>query len=134
MVDTLLICNKGTINSYLSSLVIAMNMKKNGENVAVVFMQEGLSALIDKKFQFSPGLESYSNAIENNAAMMGVPSDPFKLIQEANAIDVPLYACQAWMKLLGGNPPKFDIPKGLEKLELSDLVFEIANADKVLSI
>jgi len=134
MVEILIICKDGTFNSYLSTLVISMNLKKKGEDVAVVFMQEGLAALIEKRFRFSPGLEPYSKDIKDNAAMMGVPSDPFKLIEEANHVGVPLYACQAWRKLLGGKPPKFDIPEGLEKLELSDLVNEITKSAKVFSI
>jgi peroxiredoxin family protein len=134
MVKTLLICKDGTFNSYLSSLVIAMNTKKNGGDVAIVFMQGGLAALLNKGFRFSPELEVYSKDIKENATMMGVPSDPFKLIEEAKSMGVPLYACQAWMKLLGGKPPKFDIPKVLEKLELSDLVVEIEKAEKVVSI
>ena len=113
--DTLILCKEGTINSYLSGLVIAMSKKKKGEDVVVVFMQEGLAALLDKKFSYAPGLESHANDIEKNAAVMGVPSDPFKLIKEANNLGVPLYACQAWMKLLGGKPPKFAIPEGLQK-------------------
>jgi predicted peroxiredoxin len=134
MVDTIKISKDGTINSYLSSLVVAMNSKKKGIDVSVVFMQEGLAALIGKKFRFSRGLESYSENIKDNAAMMGVPSDPFKLIEHAKSMGIPLYACQAWMKLLGGRPPRFTIPEGLEKLELSDLIEILDNANKVITL
>lgn len=134
MVETLIICKEGTINSYLSSLVIAINKKTKGGNVSVVFMQEGLAALIDKKFKFAPGLEAYSKEIKNNAAIMGVPSEPFELIKKAKSIGIPLYACQAWMKLLGGKPPKFPIPEGLDKLELSELIETIDEAKKVITL
>ncbi len=134
MVETVILCKEGTINSYLSALVIAMNKKKKGEDVSVVFMQEGLAALVDKNFRFIPGLEPYAKDIEKNAAMMGIPSDPFELIKEANKVGVPLYACQAWMKLLGGKPPKFPIPDGLQKLELSELIKALNEAKKVFSI
>jgi len=134
MDDTIIICKEGTINSYLSSLVIAMNSKQKGNDISIVFMQEGLAALIDKKFSFPGGLEPYSEDIKKNAAMMGVPSDPFELIKHAKSMGVSLYACQAWMKLLGGKPPKFDIPEALEALELTDLVDAIAEAKKVFSL
>jgi peroxiredoxin family protein len=134
MSDTLIICKEGTINSFLSALVIAMNKKKKGEDVEVVFMQGGLAALLDKKFSYSLGLESYAKDIEKNAAMMGVPSDPFELIKEAKSLGVSLYACQAWMKLLGGKPTKFAIPEGLQKLELSELIDELELAKKVFTI
>ena len=134
MVETVILCKEGTINSYLSALVIAMNKKKKGEDVHVVFMQEGLAALVDKKFRFIPGLEPYAKDIEKNAAMMGIPSDPFELIKEANKVGVSLYACQAWMKLLGGKPPKFPIPDGLQKLELAELIKSLDEAKKVFSI
>lgn len=134
MVDTVILCKEGTINSYLSALVIAMNKKKRGEDILVVFMQEGLVALLDKKFRLSPGLEPYTKDIEKNAAMMGVPSDPFELIKEAKNVGVSLYACQAWMKLLGGKPSKFTVPEGLQKLELSELIEALDKAKKVISI
>ena len=134
MVETVILCKEGTINSYLSALVIAMNKKKKGDDVHVVFMQEGLAALVDKNFRFLPGLEPYAKDIEKNAAMMGVPSDPFELIKEANKVGVSLYACQAWMKLLGGKPPKFPIPDGLQNLELSELIKALDEAKKVFSI
>jgi len=111
-----------------------MNKKKKGDDVHVVFMQEGLASLVDKNFRFMPGLEPYAKDIEKNAAMMGVPSDPFELIKEANKVGVSLYACQAWMKLLGGKPPKFPIPDGLQKLELSELIKALDEAKKVFSI
>lgn len=134
MVETVILCKEGTINSYLSALVIAMNKKKKGEDILVVFMQEGLVALVDKKFRFAPGLEPYAKDIEKNAAMMGVPSDPFELIKEAKSVGVSLYACQAWMKLLGGKTPKFTVPEGLQKLELPELIEVLAEAKKVFSL
>jgi len=134
MVESLILCKEGTINSYLSALVIAMNKKKKGEDVSVVFMQEGLAALVDKKFRFTLGLEPYAKDIEKNAAMMGIPSDPFELIKEAKSVGVSLYACQAWMKLLGGKPPKFTVPEGLQKLELSELIEALDEAKKVFSL
>ncbi|MHA1669924.1 MAG: DsrE family protein [Promethearchaeota archaeon] len=134
MVETVILCKEGTINSYLSALVIAMNKKKKGDDVHVVFMQEGLAALVYKKFRFISGLEPYAKDIEKNAAMMGVPSDPFELIKEANKVGVSLYACQAWMKLLGGKPPKFPIPDGLQKLELTELIKSLDEAKKVFTI
>jgi peroxiredoxin family protein len=134
MVEIVIICKDGTINSYLSSLVIAINEKKKGRDISVVFMQEGLVALIDKKFRYAPSLKSYIKEIEKNANTMGVPTNPFELIKEAKKLGVPLYACQAWMKLLGGKPPKLAVPEGLDKLELSELVDLLAKANKVFSI
>ncbi len=131
---TIILCREGTINSYLSALVVAANRSKAGEDIAVVFMQEGLSALIDKKFRYDPGLEGYAEDIRKNAEAMGVPSDPFELIKMAKGAGVSLYACYAWMKLLGGKPPRFDIPEGLEKLELPDLLAEMAKAKQVITL
>jgi predicted peroxiredoxin len=134
MPETIVLCKEGTINSYLSALVVATNMKKAGEDIGVVFMQEGLAGLVDKTYRYDPGLEGYAEDIEKNAAEMGVPSDPFGLIKMASGAGVPLYACNAWMKLLGGKPPRFDIPEGLQKLELPDLLKELGKAKKVITI
>ncbi len=134
MAETIVLCKEGTINSYLSALIVATNRKKAGEDIAVVFMQEGLAALVDKKYRYDPGLECYAEDIEKNAAEMGVPSDPFGLIKMASGAGVPLFACYAWMKLLGGKPPRFDIPEGLQKLELKDLLEELGKAKKVITL
>jgi len=134
MPETIVICKEGTINSYLSSLIVAANMKKAGEDISVVFMQEGLAALVDKKFRYAPGLEGYAEDIKKNAAEMGVPSDPFELIKMASSAGVPLFACYAWMKLLGGKPPRFDVPEGLQKLDLPDLLEELGKAKKVITL
>ncbi len=134
MAETLILCKEGTINSYLSALIVATNEKKAGEDIAVVFMQEGLAALVDKKYRYAPGLEGYAEDIKKNAAEMGVPSDPFELIKMANSAGVPLFACYAWMKLLGGKPPGFEIPEGLQKLELTDLLKELGKAKKVITL
>ena len=134
MPETIVLCKDGTINSYLSALIVATNMKKAGEDIAVVFMQEGLAALVDKKFRYAPGLEGYAEDIKKNAAEMGVPSDPFELIKMASSAGVPLFACYAWMKLLGGKTPRFEIPEGLQKLELKDLLQELGKAKKVITL
>jgi peroxiredoxin family protein len=134
MPETIVICKDGTVNSYLSSLIVATNMKKAGEEISVVFMQEGLAALVDKKFRYAPGLEGYAEDIKKNAAEMGVPSDPFELIKMASSAGVPLFACYAWMKLLGGKTPRFEIPEGLQKLELKDLLEELGKAKKAITL
>jgi predicted peroxiredoxin len=134
MPETIVLCKEGTINSYLSALIVATNMKKAGGDISVVFMQEGLAALVDKKFRYAPGLEGYAEDIKKNAAEMGVPSDPFELIKMASSAGVPLFACYAWMKLLGGKTPRFDIPEGLQKLELKDLLQELGKAKKVITL
>ena len=134
MPETIVLCKEGTINSYLSALIVATNMKKAGGDISVVFMQEGLAALVDKKFRYAPGLEGYAEDIKKNAVEMGVPSDPFELIKMASSAGVPLFACYAWMKLLGGKTPRFEIPEGLQKLELKDLLEELGKAKKVITL
>ncbi len=134
MPETIVLCKEGTINTYLSALIVATNMKKAGGDISVVFMQEGLAALVDKKFRYAPGLEGYAEDIKKNAAEMGVPSDPFELIKMASSAGVPLFACYAWMKLLGGKTPRFEIPEGLQKLELKDLLQELGKAKKVITL
>jgi predicted peroxiredoxin len=112
MSESIVLCKEGTINSYLSTLIVATNMKKAGEDISVVFMQEGLAALVDKKFRYAPGLEGYAEDIKKNAAEMGVPSDPFELMKT----------------------PRFKIPEGLQKLELKDLLEELGKAKKVITL
>ena len=128
MAETIILCKEGTISSYLDSLVVAANRKKAGEDIAVVFMDEGLAALVDGKFRFPAGLESYAEEIKKNAARMGVPSDPFELIKMASGAGVPLYANFAWAKLLG-----VEVPEGLQKMELKEFLAELGKANQVIS-
>ena len=133
MVETIIVCKEGTINTYLSALIVATNRKKAGDDIAVVFMQEGLAALVDKEFRYAPGLEGHAEDIKKNAADMGVPSDPLELVKMAKGAGVPLFACYAWMKLLGKREDA-DIPEGLQKIELKDLAAELDRAKKVITL
>lgn len=134
MSEIIILCKEGTINSYLSTLIIAINGKRSGKDVAVVFLQEGLASLIDNKFRYAPGLEDYAEEIKKNAAEMGISTDPYDLIKMANNAKVPLFACYAWMKLLGGRSPKFEIPEGVQKIELAELLEELIKAEKVITL
>ena len=127
--DIIIICKEGTVNSYMSGLVVAINAKKNGEDVAVVFMQEGLIALAKRRFRWLPIIEEDADKIKENADKMGVPADPIKLVKRAKDAGVPLYACYAWVKLT-----KIQIPEGLEKIELKDLVKAMSRAKQVITL
>lgn len=129
MPETIVICKEGTISSYLNCLIVATNRKKAGEDIAVVFMDGGLAALVDKKYGYPSELERHADAIKKNAEKMGVPSDPFELIKMASSAGVPLYANFAWAKLLGA-----EVPEGLQKLELKDFLGELAKAKQVITL
>lgn len=131
--DLVVFANRGSLDCILTSLVLAMESKKAGVDVGVVFTEEALAALMDKKFYDMPeGLRKHRKEIAQNAAKMGlgIPNEPGELVKMAAGAGVPLFACPAWGPLLGvaGKIPSeitiWDIPTGLK---------EIGTAAKVVS-
>jgi predicted peroxiredoxin len=117
----------------LTSLVLAIESKNAGVDVGVIFTEEALAALMDKKFYDMPeGLKKHQKEIAQNAEKMGlgIPKEPGELVKMAAGAGVPMFACPAWAGLLGvaGKIPSeitlWDIPTGLK---------EIGAAGKVVS-
>jgi peroxiredoxin family protein len=129
MVDLVIICRDGLVNSYISSLVAAMESKKAGTDVAVVFTQEALYALAEKKFRFSESLEEISKKIEENAKKVGLSANPLELVKAAKDAGVKLLACPAWSDLL---EVRDKLPEELEIPELSELLGIIGGAKQVI--
>jgi peroxiredoxin family protein len=129
MVDLVIICRDGLVNSYISSLVAAMESKKAGGDVAVVFTQEALYALAEKKFRFSKSLEGMSDKIKDNAKKAGLSADPLDLVKAAKDAGVKMLACPAWSDLL---EVRGKLPEELEIPELPELLGIIAGAKQII--
>jgi peroxiredoxin family protein len=123
--DILIWSKSGSLSSMMTCVVLAMNAKGGGVDVGVMFSEEALAALMDKKFYPSPpGVEAHLADVAANAAKMGltIPADPTQLVAAAAGAGVKLFACPAWGPLLGvaGRiPPEvklWDIPTGLREL------------------
>ena len=127
--ETVIICKDGTVNSVISCVVAAVNMKKAGEDVIVVFMDEALAALADKDLRWSPGLEARADTIKAEMEKRNMTVEPDGLFKMAADAGVPLYANMGWAKILAISPPE-----GLEPLELKDFLDRLAKAKQVITM
>lgn len=112
--DLFLICRDAVENSIISNLLMAMEAKKAGTDVGILFTQEALAAACGEAFDWSPLLRERERRIgfANVAKEQGLPIyeaptrrsiaiDTRKLLKEAKAAGVPMYACPAWTGFLG---------------------------------
>ena len=129
--ETVIICKDGTVNAFLSCLVAAVNKKKAGEDVCVVFMDEALAALADKKFRWSEGLQPHAETIKKETESRKIPSEPEGLVKMAKDAGVPLYANLGWAKILAIAE---SLPEGLEPLELKDFLEGLSKAKHVITM
>ena len=129
MVDLMLICKGRHVNSIASNLLIAMEAKKIGVDVAILFTESSLLAITNRKFELSPLLTSYADKIGENMKNMGLPVDTMELIKVTKEAGVPLYACPAWVGLLdlqGKFPPE------IMEIDLQTALKAIGEAKKIV--
>ena len=124
-----IICRDGSMNSFVSNFVVAMELKKIGADVSVILIQEALSAIVKNKSEFSSLLREDREKILENLKKKGIPANPTELIKAARNSGVKVFACSAWVKLLeidGKLPPE------IVEISLSDVVKIINEAEKVV--
>lgn len=128
MHEIVYICRDGTMNAFLSNLVIAETLN-DGYDVAVVFMQEAIAAIAEDRCEFSPSLKKYGDRILKNADKSGIPTSIIGLINMAKKKGVPLYGCHAWTKLM-----EVELPKEIEIIELKEVAEMMAHARMVITL
>lgn len=127
--DALLICRDALASSLISNLVSAMEAKKAGMDVAVLFTQEALSAATGGVFHWTPELTGQETRYKmaDNAATLGLPTtgrgdsrqiDVKQLIPKAKEAGVPMFACPVWTGLLGLSGK---LPEGMKEVDLPTL-------------
>ena len=119
--DIILICRDALENSILGNIAVAMEAKKNGSDVGILFTQESLVALAGEgPFRWSTLLENrpVKMKVSKAAAAMGLQlasekdkrwTDIFRLLKSAKEAGISLMACPAWtnfLQLEGKYPPE----------------------------
>lgn len=123
--DLLLICRDALENSIIGNLLVALEEKKAGADVGVLFTQEALAALAGQSLDWSPLFRDRDTRakIAKNAKSMGIPlahakdarqTDTYQLLKAAKDAGVNLMACPAWTALLG---IKERLPNELTKVD-----------------
>ncbi len=100
----MLIATDSSLGSILTKVMLAMDAKKAGSDAGVIFSEEALAALMDKKFYEVPeGLKKHSKEIADNTANGGhpLPKEPADVVNMAAGAWLPMFACVAWGLLLG---------------------------------
>lgn len=139
--DLLLICRDGLANSLTSVLLMAMEAKKAGVDVGVIFMQEALRCVAGEGvLRWSPGLTSQELrlkfadvAIASNLPITGGKGegrelDALALVGQAKEAGVPMFACPLWAGLLGLDK----LPEGITVIESSALLKMLQETKQVI--
>lgn len=136
--DVLFICRDALENSMVSNLAIAMEMKKSGTDVGVLFTQEALAALTGQTADWSPLLRDRDTrtTIAKGATRLGIPwsakdprwTRPGQVLTAAKAAGVSLLACPLWTEMLearGKLPPEIgylELPAALQAIRETKVV------------
>ncbi len=136
--DVLFICRDALENSVVSNLAVAMEMKKGGTDVAVLFTQEALAALAGGALDWSPLIRDRDSrtTIAKAATRLGIPwaakdprwTHPGQVLAAAKEAGVSLLACPLWTELLevkGKLPPEIslvELPAALKAIQEAKVV------------
>lgn len=118
--DTILICRDALENSVVGNVAMALEAKKAGHDVGILFTEEALAALAGEAFGWSPLFQSRDARIKisRNATAMGVEiadvkdnrwTDVSRLLTSASGAGIKLMACPIWSQILavdGKLPPQ----------------------------
>ncbi len=134
------ICKDGHANSLLSNLVMAMEAKKGGADVGVMFTEEALAALTVGTFLWPVGL--HGSAIRWTAAdaakAMGLPImgrgqgrqiDAVNIVGQAEKAGLAMFACPLWTKLLNVGDK---LPKGIKQIDMPAALKKLSEANQVI--
>ena len=110
--ELLLICRDALENSIIGNLLVALEEKKAGADVGILFTQEALASLAGQSLDWSPLFRDRDTRakIAKNAKSMGIPlahakdarqTDTYQLLKAAKEAGVNLMAFPAWAGLFG---------------------------------
>ena len=129
-------------DSLLGTVMMAMEARKAGADVGILFTGEAIAALSGRSFNWSPLLEDRESrmGISRTAKELGYPlasprdrrgrwTKPLQLLPAASEAGVRLLACPLWSKLLDAGEK---LPEELEQIEVESLVRELRQAQKVI--
>lgn len=138
--DMLLICRDALENSVVGNVAMALEAKKAGQDVGILFTEEALAALAGQSFGWSPLFQNRDARIKisRNATAMGVEiadakdnrwTDISRLLTSASGVGIKLMACPIWSKILAvdGN-----LPPQITAISSADLLKELKKAKIII--
>jgi len=138
--DLVLICRDALASSLLGNVLVAIEARKAGSEVAVLFTQEALAALAGGVFLWPPALQGQQIrlAMVSNAQAMEIPVmlrgegrqiDALAMVEKAKQAGVPMYACPTWSRLLN---VKGKLPPGIAEIDTATALKTLAEAKRVI--
>jgi hypothetical protein len=138
--DLLLIVRDALASSLLTNLMVAIDAKGAGREVAVLLTEEALAAVVGGSFAWPRELSGQQKrlALADRGKAAGLPLlakgegrqlDPKALLAQARAAGVALYACPIWTALLGLDGK---LPEGLQALDRQRLAALMQDARRVV--
>ena len=138
--DLLLILRDALASSLVGGLLTAIEAKKAGQEVGVVFTQEALAALARGSFGWPRALSGQEMRllIADRAAAAGLPLlgrgegrqlDAKAVVARAADAGVRLYACPLWTLLLGLEGA---LPGTLEALDTAGFLRLVQDAKRII--
>ena len=134
--DMILICRDALENSLVGNVAMALEAKKAGQDVGILFTEEALAALAGESFGWSPLFQSRDARIKisRNATAMGVEvadvkdnrwTDLSRLLTSASGAGVRLIACPIWSQILAVDGK---LPAQLSSLDSATMLKELEEA------
>ena len=134
--DMILICRDALENSLVGNVAMALEAKKAGQDVGILFTEEALAALAGESFGWSPLFQSRDARIKisRNATAMGVEvadvkdnrwTDLSRLLTSASGAGVRLMACPIWSQILAVDGK---LPPQLSSLDSAAMLKELREA------
>lgn len=138
--DLLFILRDALASSLVGGLLTALNARKAGQEVGVVFTQEALAAIVLGSFGWPRELSGQEMRLimADRGADAGLPVlgrgegrqlDAKGLISQAQEAGVVVYACPIWSSLLG---LEGKLPEGMQALDTAALLGLIQDAKRVV--
>lgn len=138
--DMILICRDALASSLLTNLVTAIEAKRSGVDVGVLFTEEALTAICRGVFLWPRELreQEVRYKMADNAKQADIPIwgrgqwrqiDAFSLLSKAAEAGVPMFACPLWTGLLELDG---EIPRGVTALNHTELLEMLRNARTVI--
>ena len=138
--DTILICRDALENSVVGNVALAMEAKKAGQDVGILFTEEALAALAGESFGWSPLFQNRDARIKisRNATAMGVEiadvkdnrwTDISRLLSSASGAGIKLMACPIWSQILAVDGK---LPPQLTSIDSAALLKELKEAKIII--
>ena len=138
--DVFVILRDALASSLVGSLLTAIDAKKAGREVGVLFTQEALAAAARGSFEWPRELagQEMRLTIADRGAAVGLPVlgrgegrqlDAKRLISVAHEAGVRLYACPTWSALLG---LEGTLPNGMQSLDSAAFLRLIQETKRII--